>query len=219
MSLQALNWAERQLVGVASAKAILLVLAKYADPAGKCWPSQRTLSSATELSFDTVQRQSAYLETVGFIRRARRKRGDRFSSYTYQLLMTNPSRAALPGPASDGEAAPTTRSEPQSTSPKSRPERPKVESKVSFEISNVTEAKPNLLAACRTYLQQDLDLYHSWFADLEFVAIQSDLVTLSASTRFRRHYVTSQLEHILLRAFASCDPTVKRVEVIVRNPN
>jgi pyocin large subunit-like protein len=86
MSLPALIWAENQVVGSSSAKSVLLVLAKYADADGFCWPSQATLAKATELSSDTVQRQSVHLEKIGALTRERRgsSRG-RWCAYHYRL--------------------------------------------------------------------------------------------------------------------------------------
>jgi DNA-binding transcriptional MocR family regulator len=219
MSLQALNWAESQLVGSASGKALLLVLAKYANPSGSCWPSQETLAAATELSLDTVQRQTACLEKNGLIRRARRKPGDRFSSYVYFLLMEACDRAARCGTETHARTASTTLPEPQQAPAASRTARPKLEKEVSNETSEPCRKQTGPLNECQAALRRDVGLWVSWFSDLEFVAIDDDEIAVSASTRFRREYLASQLEHVLLRIFKTRYPTIRRIKIVVRKNN
>ena len=64
MSWQATAWTERQTTGSPSRKALLLVMANYADQDGFCWPSQETLAAGAEISLDTVQRQSKKLHEM-----------------------------------------------------------------------------------------------------------------------------------------------------------
>lgn len=82
-----MNWAIGQTAGCPAAKAVLLVLANYADENGLSWPSQRTIAEQTEQSTDSVQRHSLELERRGLIRRKRSKVKGRLSGYYYQLLM------------------------------------------------------------------------------------------------------------------------------------
>lgn len=56
MSFQAMSWATKLKVGNATGKAILLVLANYADENGACFPSQKRLSEECECSVATVAR-------------------------------------------------------------------------------------------------------------------------------------------------------------------
>ena len=56
MSFQAMSWATKLKVGNATGKAILLVLANYADENGACYPSQKRLSDECECSIATVAR-------------------------------------------------------------------------------------------------------------------------------------------------------------------
>jgi len=216
MSLQALNWAERQRVGSSSAKALLLVLAKYADANGKCWPSQATLAAATELSLDTVQRQSASLEKDGFINRERRNSRDRFSPLIYQLSLQQPDRAVSRGSQAIGRAALTTNAEPQQEPAASRTPRPKLEEESSYETSERDRNQVNPLEACLPELRRNEGMYTSWFADLQFVSLDDEQLVLSVSTRFRRHYLASQLDHVLLRIFSERYPDIKRIEVAIR---
>jgi hypothetical protein len=89
MSWQATAWAVRQKTGAASRKALLLVLANYADEHGVCWPSQETLKAETELSEDTIQRQSKILKTLGLVKIIRRPRkAGTWSGLLYQLNLS-----------------------------------------------------------------------------------------------------------------------------------
>lgn len=78
MSYQAQNWAVRITVGSATAKAILLLIANYADEAGSCFPSQDRLAKELELSERAVRDGLARLESMGIIRRERRHDPDGF---------------------------------------------------------------------------------------------------------------------------------------------
>lgn len=86
MSWQATSWAERQKTGSAARKALLLILANYADANGRCWPSQETLARGTELSKDTIQRQLKKLIELGLVsvERAPKRRGQ-WGTWVYQL--------------------------------------------------------------------------------------------------------------------------------------
>lgn len=216
MSLQALNWAERQRVGSPSAKALLLVLAKYADATGKCWPSQATLAAATELSLDTVQRQSASLEKDGFLNRERRNIRDRFSSLVYQLPIQQPDRAVSRGSRVEERTALASNAVPQQQLASSRTPRPKLEEESSYEASERDRNRVNPLEACLPELRRNEGMYTSWFADLQFVSIDEEQLVLSVSTSFRRHYLSSQLDHALLRIFRGRYPAIKRIEVTIR---
>jgi hypothetical protein len=89
MSWQATAWAVRQKTGASSRKALLLVLANYADEHGICWPSQETLKAETELSEDTIQRQSKILKNLGLVKIIRRPRkGGTWPGLLYQLNLS-----------------------------------------------------------------------------------------------------------------------------------
>lgn len=91
MSWQATSWAQNRKTGSAARKAILLVLANYADEVGYCWPGQKTLSNATELSPDTVQRQIKKLAADGHITIEKRPRASgRWPAFAYRLHMHEP---------------------------------------------------------------------------------------------------------------------------------
>jgi hypothetical protein len=67
MSVKALRWARRQRAGSLSTKAVLLVLAEYADDQGMCWPSTRTLADDCETDQRTVRRLLERLRETGLI--------------------------------------------------------------------------------------------------------------------------------------------------------
>ena len=69
MSFQAMAWAVKQKVGNATGKAILLMLANYADERGECFPSQERLADECECSVATVARWVKAFEEMGFLSR------------------------------------------------------------------------------------------------------------------------------------------------------
>jgi hypothetical protein len=93
MSWQATAWAERQVTGHPSRKALLLVLANYADDRGISWPSQETIARGAELSVDTVQRQSKKLAELGLlaIKRLPKRRGQ-WQGFCYRLNLSMETR-------------------------------------------------------------------------------------------------------------------------------
>jgi hypothetical protein len=164
MSWQATAWAQRQSTGSSGRKALLLILANYADDQGICWPSQETLAKDTEQSVDTVQRQLRKLAELGLIETMKRPQGrGRWPSRTYQLNMlksTEPQNAARPAeeaprelngceskpqPARDQAATNTV------TGPQALRHEPSIEPsfKPSLNPSAATNSKPRLSAAER----------------------------------------------------------------------
>lgn len=110
MSVQAITWALGVRVKSATHKAVLLVVANYADEDGRCWPSHATIAKQSECSVSTVQRALRDLEKAGLLRRDERRRRDgTFTSDILQLLAAQPSvkltdghpdqRATTPSPA------------------------------------------------------------------------------------------------------------------------
>src|SRR2546423_13863732 len=90
MSWQATAWAVRQKTGSSARKLQLLVRANYADEYGICWPSQEVLKAETEMSEDTIQRQSKVLKELGLVKIKRRRRKDgTWPALLYQLNMEN----------------------------------------------------------------------------------------------------------------------------------
>lgn len=62
-------WAVKQKVGNATGKAILLMLANYADDRGECFPSQERLAAECECSVATVARWLGLFVEMGFMTR------------------------------------------------------------------------------------------------------------------------------------------------------
>jgi len=76
MSVQAITWALSFDVETASEKAILLVLANYADGAGVCFPGQENIAKQAACSERTVRRILESFEQRGIITRIERRRRD-----------------------------------------------------------------------------------------------------------------------------------------------
>lgn len=76
MSVQAITWALSFDVESASEKAILLVLANYADGAGVCFPGQENIAKQAACSERTVRRVLDGFEERGVIARVERRRRD-----------------------------------------------------------------------------------------------------------------------------------------------
>lgn len=67
MSIVALAWAKQQKTGSPARKAVLMVLADFADEDGKAWPSVRRIEEDTELSERTVRTAIKELKKAGLI--------------------------------------------------------------------------------------------------------------------------------------------------------
>lgn len=76
MSNDVLNWAKRVTAGGQTRKAVLLLLADYADEKGRAWPSQGTLAETLEMSERTVRTAIKELVEAGIIGRKARWRDD-----------------------------------------------------------------------------------------------------------------------------------------------
>ncbi|EJF91657.1 helix-turn-helix domain-containing protein [Bartonella tamiae] len=112
MSFQAMAWAIKQKVGNATGKAILLMLANYADEKGGCFPSQTTLADECECSIRAISNWLSKFESMGIIIREIRhgQRGYRTSDFI-QLDINN-----LHAPRSRENGSREYRSEPTCTS-------------------------------------------------------------------------------------------------------
>lgn len=103
MSVNALRWARRQRTGSLSTKAVLLVLADYADDDGMCWPSTRTLADDCETDQRTVRRLLGRLRDGGLI--AWESQPRRSTVYRLALrpaLVSEGSRPSDDAPQSEG---------------------------------------------------------------------------------------------------------------------
>lgn len=68
-------WSAEQRVGDVGTKAVLLLLANYADEEFSCFPGQGKIAEETEQSVRTVRRQLERLEALGLIKREKRYDG------------------------------------------------------------------------------------------------------------------------------------------------
>lgn len=69
MSIEALMWAKQHKTGSPTRKAILIILANYADERWSCYPSQETIAEQAECSSRTVRTVLAEWESTGLISR------------------------------------------------------------------------------------------------------------------------------------------------------
>lgn len=110
MSSEALSWAKRTSFGGPVPKAVMLVLADYADEDGSCFPGQARVAGETETSERTVRRVLAELETVGALHREPRYRtdghGGRTSDRIFLHLEWAPGQQVLPDMPQPAEAPP-----------------------------------------------------------------------------------------------------------------
>lgn len=72
MSFHAMAWAVKQKVGNATGKAILFMLANYANDSGECFPSQGRLAADCECSVATIARWLGLFEEMGLLTRQKR---------------------------------------------------------------------------------------------------------------------------------------------------
>jgi len=116
VSIEALTWAKQVKAGDGSRKAVLFVLANYADEEGSCFPSQARIAEEAEVCERTVRTYLAEFEERGLIRRERRVNecGHRTSDRIYLALSEDgplPASDAGEPPASvAGDAVPTGKS-------------------------------------------------------------------------------------------------------------
>lgn len=68
MSYQLVDKVLMSKVGNASAKSVLIALAKFANTENKCFPSYQTLANMTELSIATIKRAVKFLNEKGYIK-------------------------------------------------------------------------------------------------------------------------------------------------------
>jgi hypothetical protein len=88
VSWQACDWARRQVTGSSTRKAILFAIATYCDDVGFCWPSQKRVAEDSDVSVDTVQRQTKILADMKILERTRMpKRRGQWCGYSYRLNM------------------------------------------------------------------------------------------------------------------------------------
>lgn len=105
MSNTAITLVKHHLVGSPSAKAVLLILADYADERWSCYPSQGRIAAESELGERTVRRVLRELEDRGLIKRQRRgdKRGNRTSD---RIFLVPATLASLPATMSARDSLP-----------------------------------------------------------------------------------------------------------------
>lgn len=90
MSTDALNWAKHFDAGSPTKKAILMLLADYADSEWSCFPSQATLARQASVGERTVRRVLSDWEQSGLIRRVHRGSRDRKGRISDRIFLQPP---------------------------------------------------------------------------------------------------------------------------------
>jgi hypothetical protein len=136
MSVNALRWARRQRTGSLSTKAVLLVLADYADADGVCWPSTRTLAEDCETDQRTVRRLLGRLRDGGLV--AWESQPRRTTVYRLALRPTLVSEGSSPSDA-DQPATPSEGSRPSERTSRTEGSRPSPEGSSPSERRSASE--------------------------------------------------------------------------------
>ena len=89
MSFQAMAWAIKQPLSCQE-KMVLLLLANYADQAGRCFPSMGVLAKECGLPLSSTRKCVAKLEQAKLVRRYKRIRSYGQTSNTFILAMPDP---------------------------------------------------------------------------------------------------------------------------------
>lgn len=129
MSLEAITWAYKTEVGSAPRKAVLLVLANYADEEASSYPSIQRIAEMTELKTTAVKDALRDMAAMGVIRKEFRARANGSSTSTRYHLDLNwvgvatrplPSRETTPR-GSAGDPPPNTKTQPEEKTPRTMP--------------------------------------------------------------------------------------------------
>lgn len=116
-----MHWARRQTTGNPHRKAVLLLLADWADESWSCFPGQAKIAEVAEVSERTVRKAIADLEAASLIRRQARYHEGMRTSDRYWL---NPSSDQPAAGAGTDPATPVTPADPAPTTGRSRRDTP-----------------------------------------------------------------------------------------------
>lgn len=94
MSVKATSWAWAQVGLGPMPKLVLVALADFANPEGKCWPGQAQLVLMTDSSVRTVRRNLDALIELGLVERVKRSTTKGRLTDCYQLAMEDPGHSA-----------------------------------------------------------------------------------------------------------------------------
>lgn len=95
MSFQAMAWAVDQKTGSTIGKAVLMMLANYADSEGRCFPSYDRIAEDCECSRRSVITWIDNLEESGLLKKEVRRRKDGTQTSNYITLVTGCSSFTL----------------------------------------------------------------------------------------------------------------------------
>jgi hypothetical protein len=227
MSWQATSWAQNQKTGSPSGKAVLLVLANYANEYGVCWPAQNTLALATEQSPDSVQRRLKELEKRNLIKKRKRKRNDgRWPITEYELQMTEQKIDHAADCGSDSETSnspspPNGQSVPQD---KRSPNRTAVRQELSLNPTleysfggHESRGHPSAVGLANAIEKQlGTAVYRSWFKGVRLIEAFDSTVTISVPKKFNTDYIRSHFSDVILSCARTLfdDAALRRLNVV-----
>jgi hypothetical protein len=224
MSWVAIKWARKQHVGSATAKAVLLTLALYADETGFCWPSQETIAADVEISVDSVQRALKKHLEPAFVRRIKRKSADgRRISDGYQLNLGRRSDGGRTGSCGPAPCGPVDLDHQTATNPVTEPQvvdaptctvRPKSTMENLYESSG----RPLIETAGGKRLEQKVGkaVFQAWFRNVHFIEQRHQVLVLAANSRYFADQIEQQFETKIIDCFLPEHEQVVRVQAIVR---
>ena len=97
MSVQAITWALGVPVKSSTHRAVLVVIANYADADGFCWPSQKRVAAEAVCSERTVRNVLTDLEAQGVLARTTRRRPDKTFTTDGIVLEMKPAAKSADG--------------------------------------------------------------------------------------------------------------------------
>lgn len=110
MSVEALNWAFKQVTELPVDKLILLSIADLANEDAQAWPSRKLLAERGMCSMDTVDRSIARMEEAGILSKEKRPHpAGGLSSSCYTIVSLAPSKPRNVAPSPQIAATPRSR--------------------------------------------------------------------------------------------------------------
>jgi DNA-binding Lrp family transcriptional regulator len=227
MSWQATAWAQKQRTGSPSAKAVLLVLANYANEHGVCWPSQNTLAIATEQSQDSVQRRLRELEKLGLIKKQKRRRKEGKwpgSEYELQMAEDQVGHAANCGSVSGNSNSTLPAIEQAAPQGQRTPNRTTMRQELSLNPTleysfggHEARGHPYAIRLANAVEQKlGSEVYKSWFKGTCLVEAFEDTVTIAVPKKFNSNYIRDNFSEVILdcaRRVYEC-PTLRILSVV-----
>jgi Helix-turn-helix domain len=214
---------QKTKVGSPSGKAVLLALANHCDETGKsCFPGQEAIQEITELSADTIQRQTKALIDGKFISAVKERKRGHWASWTYQInlaMLWEDHTAPCGTVAAEDHTAPRGTAMPQGAVRPCRTMRLKPFTKPFNEPSRAkAPSSPDGLGALGAPLRNRIgrDKFEAWFGGAVIAGSTEDSVTMELPTRFRAAHVQKNFEADVLACCKAQQSTVEHVRFVAR---